>query len=222
MSRTETNPFTPSGVALRIGAAMLCLALAAPVSADASPWYLVGKLGEATAEAEFGPPIFGWRIDGDDSAGSFEVGYALHPSFALQAGYHDLGEYRGSPIPCPPGASCPEQACPPEQFCIAVVPLPLIAPVHPAAAEITGFSLSAVPRWPISERFSVYGKLGVFAWESELRPIFPGQSLPRPSDEDFLAGLGAELAFRNGFGLLVEGERTDLFEAISLGARWRF
>ncbi len=189
------------------------LAASSPAAGD-SRWYLAGKLGQASVEENFGPPVLGWRVDGDDSAASIEVGYALHRYLGIQAGYHDLGAYEGRPRPCPPGEDCPRTL---------IAPPPALVPAYPVDAEFTGFSLSAVPRWPVTERFSVYGKLGVLDWEGKLSPALDvPQRVERPSDQDLLAGIGAEYAFPNRLGVLVEYETSDLFDTVSLGASWRF
>lgn len=95
-------------------------------------------------------------------------------------------------------------------------------PVLPPEAELTGYSITLLPRWPITERISVFGKLGLLDWKASLTKSFAGQVVERPSDTDLLTGLGAEITFGGKLGVLAEIERTDLLEALSVGARWRF
>ncbi len=190
---------------------------AGPAAAGDSRWSLTGKVGQASVEQDFGPPVLGWRVDDEDASAGFEVGYTLHRFFGLRAGYHDLGAYPGEPRPCPPGEVCP-------------LPLSLIqsatrsqiVPTFPVESEFTGWSLSAIPRWPVTERVTVYGKLGVLGWRGTLSRAFDGQEVEEPSDRELLAGLGAEYVFPRGFGVLVEYESSDLLNAVSVGASWHF
>lgn len=190
------------------------LLAASPLAAGESRWYLTGKLGQARMEQNFGPPGFGWRVDDRGSVTSVEVGFGLHRHLGLQAGYHDLGGFVGAPRPCRTGDICPLPAS-----------LPQFAAVFPGRAEFTAVSLSAVPRWPLTERVSVYGKLGVLDWQGRLSAPLDGggaYQIQRSSDRDLLAGIGARYAFPKGLGLLLEYESSDLLDTVSLGASWRF
>ena len=181
-----------------------------PAAAGDSPWTIAAKVGQASVEGDFGPALSAWRVDDDDTAAAIEVGYRLHRFFGLQAGYHDLGSYAAIDLPCPPETICP---LPFEQ--------PRIVPDTPTGADFTGVSLAAVPRWPVTERFSVYAKAGVLAWESDLAwPVAPQGD--EPSGEDLIGGVGALYAFPSGVGLQLEAETTDLYDQVSLGSSWRF
>lgn len=183
---------------------LACVLAAAPAAAEpTSHWYLTGRLGEAHVERDFGPPTRRSTVDGDDRAASFEVGYALHRNLGVEAGYHDLGSYVGRPQPCPPTEVCP---------------LVLVAP---ADAEFDALSLSAVPRLPLTERVSLFGRLGVLDWDGKLE-YGGGVPVERHSGRELLTGLGAEYAFPGGFGVVLEYERSDLSTALGVGARWRF
>lgn len=193
-------------------AALVCALLlaASPLAAGDSRWYLAGKLGQASVNADFGPRILGWRVDGEEPAASVELGYTIHRHFALQAGYHDLGDYAGQPLPCPRGEVCPATFA------------PSLVPVFPVESGFTGLSLAAVPRWPVNDRIWVYGKLGLLEWEGDPSPQFDGQQIERPSGTDVMAGVGAQYVFRKGLGVLLEYERAELFDGVSLGTSWRF
>lgn len=185
---------------------VLALLVASPLAAGESRWYVEGKLGQASVEADFGPRFLGWTVDATDTAAAVEVGYLLHRYLGVQAGYRDLGRYEGLPVPCPLDQECP----------LALVLL------IPADAEITGVSLAAVPRWPVSDRFSVFGKLGVLDWDADFSPRLEDLPLTGYSGRDLLAGVGAKYTFPRGFGLLLEYETTDLVDGVNLGASWRF
>lgn len=206
MQQTSKSPTTTSCQRRLLIATVGALLAAGPLAAGESRWYLEGKLGQASVEADFGPPLFGWTVDATESAAAVEVGYTLHRYLGIQAGYRDLGHYQALPSLCPEGDVCP------------------LAQVIfiPADAEISGVSLSAVPRWPVSERFSLYGKLGVLAWDADLSQVLPGDPDESFSGHDLLAGIGAQYTLPKGFGLLLEYERSDILDGVSLGASWRF
>lgn len=194
-------------LALFLAAALVA---AAPVAAGDSAWSVVAKAGQASASQDFGPPILGWRLDDDDTAAGIELRYALSRHLALAAGYLDLGSYPGQPRPCPPGDECPLTLIDP------------FAPVYPIEADITAWTLAVMPRLPVTDRFAVYGKLGLLAWQADLTRAFDRQPIDDPSANELLGGIGAELTFPSGFGLLLEFEASDLLTATTAGASWRF
>lgn len=189
-----------------------------------TPWYVQGKLGEASVETTLGSRHTK-TSNGDDTARSVEIGYRLNRHLAIEAGVHDFGEFEGFGSPCPDSAdACIERlALEPTGLCVEGTPCTeLLAPV---GVELTGVSLSLVPRWPVTDRFSVYGRLGWIDWEAEISGLFfppPGER-ESFSDGELLAGAGARYDFPAGLGLLVEYERFDLdFDRLSLGLGWAF
>lgn len=189
-----------------LAAALFLLLGVAPLAAGDSRWYLNLKLGKGSLDTEFGKALLN-HFDDDTDTGSVEVGYILRRHLAIQAGYHDLGEYAGS------GSSCAEDA-----FCLTIYPLPDIS----MTADVSGLSLSLVPRLPLlDDRLTVYGKLGVIDWNSDLSGDFGFHD--SYSDTDLLSGVGLRYGFKNGFGVLAEYERLDFDQqSASLGASWRF
>lgn len=183
---------------------VITLLVVSPLAAGDSPWYLQGKLGQASVQTDFDAADLGFTFDSTESASTVEVGYSLHRFFDVQAGYRDLGRFDGIPTPCPDGQACP---------------LILTIPVQ---ADVSALSLAAVPRWPVNERFSVFGKLGVLDWDADLSPTFSGPTFESFSGRDLLAGVGAQYVFPKGFGVLLEYETSDLADDVSLGASWRF
>jgi hypothetical protein len=105
---------------------------------------------------------------------------------------------------------------------------PCVFPVvaTPMRAEITGLSLAAVPRFPFTERFSVYGKVGIIDWDadvSENYPDFPNRALDSYSDRDLLTAVGLQYTFPIGIGVLAEYQELDFnVSSTSLGASYRF
>lgn len=191
--------------------------VAAPLLAGESPWYLEAKLGEASAEATFGSR---WtkRIDGSDGAASVAVGYQVDRHLGIQAGYHDLGRFDGTGSPCPDSA----ETCV-ELLALCVEGFPCTEVLVPLEAEVSGFSLALVPRWPVGERVSVYGKVGVIDWDTDVSGLFTTAGTERFSDRDLLAGVGVQYTFPKGLGVLLEYEDLELgLASTSVGVSWRF
>jgi OmpA-like transmembrane domain len=215
MDYTEADTMDRARIVLPALTALLLLAALAlaprPVQAGDSPWYVAAKLGVTDVEQNFGPRVLGWRVDDGDSSAAVEVGYQFHPNFALQAGYRDLGSYPGRVRPCPRGDLCP----------LTLSGTALIVPVFPRQADFSAVTLAAVPRWPITDRASLYGKLGALFWQSDLERT-QGNPAEEPSGTDLLAGVGGHYEFPSGLGLLVEYEASDLMSALSAGVSWRF
>ena len=181
--------------------------LAPPLLADSNAWSVSLKVGEASIDENFGDENFGWRVDDEDTSLGVAVGYTPFRYLGFEAAYHDLGTYRGLPNLC--------EVC-------TTFNNDLLIPIHPGEADFTALSFSLVPRWPITERFALYGKVGVFDWEGETTPLFPGQSVEDPSDTEFLTGVGARYGLPSGLGVQLEYEASELYENLSLGATWRF
>jgi hypothetical protein len=191
-------------VPLLIALLALC---AGSVEAGDSPWFARAKLGQVETDATFGPPVFGRIIDDDDSTAAVELGYRFGRNLALQAAYHDLGEYDALDFPCPPGQICPQA----------------LVPVEEATLEVTGVSLSAVPRLPLGERVSLFAKIGVIEWEADLVSDGSGDTLQTFDDHELLGGLGVAYDLPSGLGFQLEVEGFDLdVTTLTAGVGWRF
>ena len=208
---SKQRPFGISRFALLVGLGALWIA--APAAADDSRWQVVGKVGQTSVNGQFGAQGFGWSVDDDDASGSLELGYAVHRYVVLQGGYHDLGSYGRLSRHCP-------TLCEPDPF-----GQPIVVPDVPAGVDFRGFSLALVPRWPVTDRLWVRGKIGFLDWRGEVAETSlqePFVEFEEPSDTDLVAGVGAEFLFDRGVGLLVEYEDSDLASSLSAGASWRF
>lgn len=227
MSRPHSSRLLPVSITL----AGLVLGIS-PAFAGDSSWFIEARLGQSDFDAVLGsrwPKHFG----GDDDAFGIELGYSVNRYFAVQVGYHDFGEGQGT------GAPCPEDA----EICIATVdgqPLAIDASAlaicipgapdlicglvaTPLVAEMTGVSLAAVPSWPVNDRFSIFGKVGLMAWDADVAEAFDGFPIDSLSDRDLLTGVGLRYTFPSGFGVAAEYQQFDLdVGATSLGASWRF
>lgn len=205
---------------LALSAIVLATLLGAPAAAaGSSSWYVAGRIGQVNVEGDFGQLPRAWLVDDDATAAGVEVGYLIHRHLGIQAGYVDLGTYVALDKPCPVGQIC--------RFSVEGEPFVFDPDIHVAApleADFSGFSLAALPRWPVTERFALYGKVGVIDWLGEIAFSDSNDDGPlhRPSGQDFLGGVGALYAFPRGLGVQLEYETTDLFDQVSLGSVWRF
>ena len=89
-------------------------------------------------------------------------------------------------------------------------------------AEVSGLSLALVPSWPLADRLSLRGKVGLLAWDADVNARGFGVD-ERFSGEDLLTGIGLEYEFPGGLGLLLEHQEVDLgVGSTSLGLSWQF
>ena len=181
-------------------------AMAGPAVAE-NPIYLTGKLANTTTNDEFGQ-AFTQIIDGDDEGYSVGLGFKLGKYLAFQAEYHDFGQAGGIGSPCPddPAIGCIE----------------ILVPVE---ADSTAISVSVLPRWEVSDRFSLYGKFGVVTWDTEVTGILDNveMAIEDFDDEDLLFGAGLHYQLPGPFGFFAEYENiADAFETVALGATFGF
>ncbi len=209
------------GLRLASRLAIACLVLVVGrVSAADSPWFVGAKLGQAHSEARFGAR-HPQSIDDEAETGALEGGYILNRYLAVQVGYHDLGSYRGVGSPCPQNVdSCIERLaalglCVEDSECAEIAIL--------IAGELSGFSVALVPSWPLGNRFTVQGKVGLLSWRADIIGSGGFGRIEGFSGEDVLAGLGLRYDVSRRLGLLIEYEEVDLdLSSTSIGMRWRF
>ena len=192
--------------------AAVVLAGGSPLTADPSGWEVGLKFGRSSLEQSFGEQQRHKSFDDRADASAVEIAYFFNEYVGVQAGYNELGTFRGT------GSSCPFDP----QTCRET--LALFAPAA-AEAEVTGWSLAVIPSWPFTRRLAAYGKLGVFDRDIELSSdvqlIDGGRDFDRLSGTDLLTGVGLRYRFGKGLGTLVEFQRAEL-DSASLGITWRF
>ncbi len=127
-----------------MAAAVAATFIALPVAAQ---MYVGAGLGSA-------------KNDSREDSWKLYAGYQFNPTWGIEAGYTDLGKYRG--------------------------------------ADVESWSLAGTGTMPLSERWSLIGKLGA----SANRPEFAGSS----DHTDVLVGLGVGYSFTRNVGLRLEYE----------------
>lgn len=184
---------------------VVILAAAFPASASAGgPLYVTGAVLDASTDLDF-EKDFGRRLFKDDDEGwSLGVGFHIGKHLAIEGTYHDLGSAREDSI-------CSD----PEVLCAALV--------APSSVDSTAVSVSVLPHWPLNEHVSLYGRVGIATWESDVRESFAGTSLRNVDEEELILGAGVRVAVLGPLGAFAEYSRiADTFETVSLGATLGF
>jgi OOP family OmpA-OmpF porin len=169
--------------------------------------YLGFALGQSQADLDCTGTT---SCEDSDTAWKVFGGYAFNRHFALEAGYANLGEASAS-VPAFGGI-----------------------PAADVAIETTAFELVGVGLLPLAERFSVYGKLGLYRADTEVRVSFAGLGSVSRSDDntDLTFGLGLRYDVTPSLGVRAEWQRysdvsADAFgesdlDLVSIGVLWRF
>lgn len=182
-----------------IATAALATLVASPVLAqsypgvpDAGPY-----LGAGIGHAKLDNDTLDWLDDigasTDDTDVSYKLfaGYQFNPYFAVEAGYIDFGSFTAS------GSDGGDSAN--------------------LKLGVEGFTAALVGKLPIQSGFSVYGKLGMIAWDADLKlnATIQGQSFHETGGEDGtdpFYGIGAEYVV-NQIVMRAELERYDISES---------
>jgi OmpA-OmpF porin, OOP family len=166
----------------------------AQAEAEAGAWYVGAGIGQANSDFDTDSIAFisGTPIDADGTSTAFKIfaGYQVGKYFGIEFGYIDMGEITATA----PG---------PDTY----------------TAALSGFDAFVVGIWPISNEFSLFGKFGFIAWNSDLSVSLAGLGSAKDSfsDTDLAYGFGAQYNFSKNFGLRAEYEAFDI-DPVAAGA----
>jgi OmpA-OmpF porin, OOP family len=96
------------------------------------------------------------------------------------------------------------------------------------SVDITGWNFSGIGRWPVTDQFNLFAKLGVIMWDGDSSYRFDGTNLRGSGDgTDFSWGLGAGWNFTDHFTLNAEYQGFDFEDTNGsdlwiASAVWRF
>jgi OOP family OmpA-OmpF porin len=167
-------------------------------------WYIGGSIGQAKVQ-DFCSGFSGVQCEDSDTAWRIFGGYQVNRHFALELGYHELGE-------------------------VSISNAGLFAKV-----EAKVFELVAVGSLPVADRFSIYGKLGIYRGDTDFSTNLVVPGIPSSISEtntDLTYGFGLRYDFTKNFGIRGEWQRyqdvggSQIGEAdidvISIGVIYRF
>jgi OOP family OmpA-OmpF porin len=155
---------------------------------------------EATRELRL---ITSGTVDGKDTAWKIFGGYMFNRHFGFESAYVRLGDVNYSGV-----------------FSSLAV--------TGGKLEVSGFNVAAIGNLPVTEQFSVFGKIGLFLWEAEANDTTASIGAFFTSDDgsDVSFGVGLGYEFTRSLGVRAEWELFKAAEAdatlLSVGFLWRF
>lgn len=169
-----------------------------------SAWYIGAGLGSSRATIDQdrlvrsltagGANSVLFSSDERDTAYKLLIGKQLSRNFALEGAYFDLGKFGFDAVTTPPGSLS-------------------------GNVSFRGLSLDLLAQMPLSQRFSIYGRLGANYTKADAH--FTGNRLfaitnPNPSERKFnpKVGLGMEYKFTEALALRGEVERYRVNDAV--------
>ena len=168
------------------------------------------ELVDITADiaADAGFTILGTSEDDSDKGLKIFGGYRINKNVALEAAWIDLGDYTGS-------------------IAAELLSFPVTLKLK---GEVDGLAFAVIGRLPVNDRVSVFGKLGMFDWDTDFTLEAVGIYSESFDDggTDPIYGIGLSYDVWDRVAIRVEWERfTDLGDEIdvdmlSLGISQRF
>jgi OOP family OmpA-OmpF porin len=174
-------------------------------------WYLGGSFGQSEVDIDCAGTT---SCDDSDSSWKIFAGYQVNRNFAIEGGYGVLGEVKASTPP----------------FVFLGTPIPAAN----VKIETTAWEIVGIGSIPLAERFSLYGKVGLYMADTDIDVSFTGLGSASDSDDnvDLTFGFGARYDFTRNFGVRAEWQRYGDVKAgdfgkfdvdvMSLGILFRF
>ena len=174
--------------------AVSLILLAGPISAHAGGFFVGGSIGNASLNEDFD----GLNVDDNSTAFRIFAGWRFNDYFSLEGGYHDFGDFE-------------------QTFDDA-------GGTSTAKLSADGFTLGAAGRVPVSERFALTGRAGMFFWNgtAEINNV----SQATPEDSNLYLGAGVSFDVSKRFQLTADWTRYELESAVSgvfsVGLQYQF
>lgn len=180
-------------------------ALASPLAmAQDAGWYGGANVGQSRATIDDARISSGLQSGGftsstivdDDRSTGYKIfgGYQLNKNFAVEGGYFDLGKFGYTATTVPAGTLN-------------------------GTLKARGLNLDLVGTLPMTERFSVFGRVGVNY--AQTRDNFSGTGNvlvtnpnPRKNDTNYKFGAGLQYAFTDSLAMRLEAERYRINDAV--------
>jgi len=139
-------------------------------------WYLGGSIGQSSVDIEDCGGVV--SCDDKDTAWRILGGYQINRNFAVELGYHQLGEASAS------------------------------FPGGQVNFESTAIELVGIGALPLANNFALYAKAGFYRGESEATGSNVGGPINvKESNTDLTYGVGAQYNFNPRFGIRAEWQR---------------
>ncbi len=197
-----TTPATPRK---RLPALFALAFVVSPLAvADDASWYAGANAGQSRARIDdarisaslLGSGFASSTIADDDRSTGFKLfgGYQFNRNLALEGGYFDLGRFGFNATTVPAGTL-------------------------DGRIQLRGLNLDLVGRLPVSDRFSVFGRVGInyaeardsFSGTGAVRVLDPN---PRKHDANIKFGAGLQYDFTEALGVRAEVERYRINDAV--------
>jgi hypothetical protein len=182
------------------------------------PWFISVSAGHASLDHDVINVPTGEKIgrtkDSTNSFYSVEAGVRLHKYLEASAAWNDYGDsFHGS-------FSTTRSIYTPEGYYFLDI-------LTPYRVSVRGFSGTLIPRLPITERISLFTKLGVEWWDMNFQYVdYTGQPVNRRetiSGHNLLLGAGIEFAVTRHWSAHLQYEHLTLdMDSYSLGLSFRF
>ena len=179
--------------------------MAGPMAvADDSGWYIGANAGQSRATIDndritrnlLGSGFTTNALTNDDRDIGYKLygGYQFNRYFALEGGYFNLGKFGYTAYTTPQGSLTGE-------------------------IKLQGVNLDVVGLWPITDKFSLFGRVGVNYAKAQDQFVGTGAVLvtnPSPSarDTNYKFGVGAQYALTESLDVRAEVERYRINDAV--------
>jgi OOP family OmpA-OmpF porin len=126
--------------------------------------FIGASIGSASLDDDFD----GLTVDDSGTAFRIVAGWRFNEHFAFEAGYHNFGDFEEAIV--------------------------IDGAEEEAVLSADGFTLGAVGNLPLSDRFSLMGRAGMFFWDGNAEINDVSQASPEDSNLFFGAGLSFDLS----------------------------
>jgi OOP family OmpA-OmpF porin len=155
-------------------------------------WYIGGSFGQGEIDIDCTGTT---SCDDSDTSWKIFGGYHINRNFAVEVGYGALGEVKAS---TPPFGGIP---------------------AADVKIETNAWEVVGIGSLPIADRFSLFGKVGLYGADTDIDVAFAGFGTVTDTDDNvgLTFGFGARYDFTRNFGVRAEWQRYSDVKASDFG-----